>query len=179
MSRFVRQSKFRHVYGQPAKRSESFDNVRPSRNANDSNVVKANPLYVAVCWEASGGGAFAVLNQKTDVGKLPAQPNLFTGHKAAVLDIDFHPFNDHIIASASEDTKVNVWQIPTVIEAPQVRPVRLRCSPLFSCREAARSQPRPWRGAATSPRQPGLCACVFLGGLHPAPPSPPLRPRPP
>ena len=121
-SRFVvRPSKYRHVYGQPAKRSECFDGVTPSRNANDSNVVKANPVFVGVNWEASGGGAFAVLNQKTDVGKLSSSPNLFTGHKAAVLDIDFHPFNDYIVASASEDTKVNVWQIPEVIDAPQVR----------------------------------------------------------
>jgi len=122
MSRFVRPSKYRHVYGAPAKRSECFDNVRPSRNANDSNLVKANPIFVGLCWEASGGGAFAVLNQKTDVGKLPAQPNLFHGHKSAVLDIDFHPFNDYIVASASEDTKVNIWQIPEVINGPQVRP---------------------------------------------------------
>jgi len=34
------------------------------------------------------------------------------GHKAEVLDLDFHPFNDHLIASASEDCYVKIWQIP-------------------------------------------------------------------
>jgi hypothetical protein len=122
MSRFVRPSKYRHVYGVPAKRDLCFDNVKPSRNANDCNYVKANPRFISLCWEASGGGAFAVFDQKTDTGKIAAQPNLFMGHKSAVLDIDFHPFDDYIIASGSEDTKINVWQIPEVINAPQSTP---------------------------------------------------------
>jgi coronin-1B/1C/6 len=29
-----------------------------------------------------------------------------------VLDTDFNPFNDHVIASASEDCKVMIWKIP-------------------------------------------------------------------
>lgn len=122
MSRFVRASKYRHVFGTAEKKERCFDNVKPSRNAWDSNLIKANPLYVAVCWEASGGGAFAVLNQK-EPGKLPAQPPLFGGHKAAVLDIDFHPFNDYLIASASEDTKIMLWNIPENLTTPQNEPV--------------------------------------------------------
>jgi len=121
MSRFVRASKYRHVFGTAEKKERCWDNVKPSRNAWDSNLIKANPIYVAVCWEAAGGGAFAVLNQK-EPGKLPAQPPLFAGHKAAVLDVDFHPFNDYIIASASEDTKVMIWNIPEELKAPQTEP---------------------------------------------------------
>lgn len=34
------------------------------------------------------------------------------GHKGAVLDIQWCPFNDNVIASASEDYLVRVWQIP-------------------------------------------------------------------
>lgn len=34
------------------------------------------------------------------------------GHKAAVLDIKFNPFNENMIASASEDCTVKVWVIP-------------------------------------------------------------------
>jgi coronin-1B/1C/6 len=50
--------------------------------------VKANPEYLAVNWEASGGGAFAVipLNEK---GRLPEQIPLFRGHTAPVLDTDW------------------------------------------------------------------------------------------
>jgi len=37
---------------------------------------------------------------------------MVVGHKAAVLDIQWSPHDDDIIASASEDCTVKVWQIP-------------------------------------------------------------------
>ena len=45
-------------------------------------------------------------------GKVPAELPLIQGHSAAVLDFDFNPFHDHIIASASDDQTVKVWGIP-------------------------------------------------------------------
>jgi WD40 repeat protein len=35
------------------------------------------------------------------------------GHQREILDIQWNPFNDHIIASASEDTTVKIWRIPS------------------------------------------------------------------
>lgn len=66
---------------------------------------------MAVNWEASGGGAFAVIPLE-EKGKLPEQLPLFRGHTAAVLDTDWSPFNDEIIASASDDGKVFLWEVP-------------------------------------------------------------------
>jgi len=110
-SKFVRSSKFRHVFGTPAKKENTFDGVKVSRSAWDSNKVKANPKFLGVCWEAAGGGSFAVLNLD-NAGKLKADTPLISGHKGPVLDFDFNPFNDNIVASVSEDTTVKVWQIP-------------------------------------------------------------------
>ncbi|KCV68362.1 hypothetical protein H696_05278 [Fonticula alba] len=123
MSRFVRNSKFRHVFGTAAKKDLCFDGVRPSRTAHDTNLIKANSQYLGVCWEAGGGGAFAVFDQTKDVGKVSPTPPLFTGHKAAVLDLDFHPFNDYLIASASEDCTVKIWQIPEELKESQDTPL--------------------------------------------------------
>jgi len=49
---------------------------------------QVNPQYLAVNWESSGGGAFAVipLNER---GKLPDRIPLFRGHTAVVLDTDW------------------------------------------------------------------------------------------
>ncbi|KAL8672197.1 MAG: hypothetical protein Q9168_003329 [Polycauliona sp. 1 TL-2023] len=110
--RFVRSSKYRHVFGRPTRKSltrpqeQCYDNIRISKNAWDTNLVKANPTYLSVNWEASGGGAFAVipLNEK---GRLPDQLPLFRGHKAVVLDTDWSPFDDSLIASGSDDGKVS------------------------------------------------------------------------
>lgn len=61
--------------------------------------------------EAGGGGQFAVI-PLDHFGKLPIDFPVYAGHTAAVLDTDFNPFNDNVIASCSEDCKVLVWSIP-------------------------------------------------------------------
>ncbi|KAK4983850.1 Coronin-like protein crn1 [Elasticomyces elasticus] len=109
--RFVRNSKYRHVFGRSAKKEQCYDNLRISNNAWDTNLVKANPKYISVNWQASGGGAFAVI-PLDERGKLPEHLPLFRGHTAAVLDTDWSPFDDSLIASGSDDGKVFVWQVP-------------------------------------------------------------------
>mmetsp|Transcript_4417 Transcript_4417/g.6619 ORF Transcript_4417/g.6619 Transcript_4417/m.6619 type:complete len:447 (+) Transcript_4417:61-1401(+) len=111
MSRFVRSSKFRHVFGKAAKPEESYFDLKVSRTAWDSNKVYGNTSFVACLWEARGGGSFAVLPADA-YGKAPPNLPLFAGHKNSVLDLDFNPFNDAVIASASEDGYSKIWQIP-------------------------------------------------------------------
>lgn len=74
-------------------------------------MIKANGKYISVNWNSSGGGAFAVIPIK-EVGKAPDQVPLFRGHTAQVLDTEFNPFNDNIVASASDDGKIGIWEIP-------------------------------------------------------------------
>lgn len=57
----VRNSKFRHVFGQALKRENCYDNIRISKNSWDSNFCAVNPKFVAIIIEAAGGGAFIVL----------------------------------------------------------------------------------------------------------------------
>jgi len=111
MSRFVRSSKFRHVFGAVAKKEECFDDLRVTRSAWDSNYAAASPLYLAVLYEAGGGGSFIVLPH-TATGKVDPKAPLVSGHKSAVLDVDFNPFNDSLVASGSEDCTAKIWGIP-------------------------------------------------------------------
>ena len=41
-----------------------------------------------------------------------SRPFQVSGHSRQVLDIKWNPFNDNIIASASEDCTVKLWYIP-------------------------------------------------------------------
>lgn len=109
--RFVRASKYRHVFGRSTKKELCYDNLHISRNAWDSNIIKANPTYLSVNWESGGGGAFAVI-PLSEKGRAPEQIPLFRGHTAPVLDTDWSPFNDSIIASGSDDGKVFIWKVP-------------------------------------------------------------------
>jgi len=110
MSKVVRSSKFRHVFGTAAKKENTYDGIKPSRSAWDSNKVTSSAKFIGVIWDASGGGAFAVLdvNNKGKLGTFP----LVAGHTAEVLDLEFNPHNDSIIASTSEDGYAKVWRIP-------------------------------------------------------------------
>ncbi|XP_031334709.1 coronin-2B-like isoform X2 [Photinus pyralis] len=109
--RGVRTSKFRHVYGEPAKREKCYDNITITKNAHDSQFCAVNPKFLAVVTEVAGGGAFVVL-PIDNTGRLDFNSFRVTGHRGPVLDIKWDPFNDNIIASCSDDGTVKLWHIP-------------------------------------------------------------------
>ncbi|KAH6933033.1 hypothetical protein HPB50_011576 [Hyalomma asiaticum] len=119
----VRTSKFRHVFGQALKREQCYDNIRITKQSWDSNFCAVNPKFLAIIIEAAGGGAFMVL-PLNKTGRVDVNHPLVAGHKGPVLDIAWCPFNDNIIASASDDAVVRVWQIPNFgLVRPLVDPV--------------------------------------------------------
>uniref|UniRef100_A0A3Q1HX41 Coronin n=1 Tax=Anabas testudineus TaxID=64144 RepID=A0A3Q1HX41_ANATE len=112
MSRsIVRQSKFRHVFGQAVKADQGYDDIRVSKVTWDSSFCAVNPKFLAVIVESSGGGAFLVL-PLSKTGRVDKNYPLVIGHSGPVLDIDWCPHDDNILASCSEDCTAMVWQIP-------------------------------------------------------------------
>ncbi|XP_078235313.1 coronin-6 isoform X3 [Pogona vitticeps] len=123
--RVVRQSKFRHVFGQPVKADQMYEDIRVSKVTWDSSFCAVNPKFLAIIVESGGGGAFMVL-PLIKTGRVDKNIPLVAGHTAPVLDIDWCPHNDNVIASASEDTTVMVWQIPDYL------PVRNMTEPVVT-----------------------------------------------
>lgn len=107
----VRASKFRHVFGQGVKADQCYDDIRTSQMTWDSTFCSVNPKFVAMIVEASGGGAFMVL-PLSKTGRIDMSQPTVNGHTGPVLDIEFCPHNDNIIASGSEDCSVMIWEIP-------------------------------------------------------------------
>jgi len=105
-----KSSKYKHVFAnEPTK--GIWDGVKLTKNAWDSNYSSASSNWIAMAWEAAGGGSVGILDAKKP-GKLePTKVPLLTGHKGAVLDLDFNPFNDDILATASEDMSIKIWNI--------------------------------------------------------------------
>jgi len=110
MTKFVRTSKYRHVFAAAPRKEAVWDGVKLTKNAWDSNFVTVNPSYVAIAWQVGGGGAVGIINVDV-VHKLDKVP-LITGHKGAVLDLEFSPFHDNLIATVSEDCYGKIWKIP-------------------------------------------------------------------
>ncbi|XP_076069874.1 coronin-1A-like isoform X3 [Oratosquilla oratoria] len=109
--RGVRSSKFRHVYGKATRKENCYENIFITQKGHDTAACAANPKFVAVAVEVAGGGAFIVLPlDKT--GRIEINAPKVTGHAGPVLDIKWCPFNDNLIASASDDCTVKLWHIP-------------------------------------------------------------------
>uniref|UniRef100_A0A8C6KCQ0 Coronin n=1 Tax=Nothobranchius furzeri TaxID=105023 RepID=A0A8C6KCQ0_NOTFU len=111
LRKVVRSSKFRHVFGQANKADQCYDDIRISQMTWDSNFCTVNPKFVAMIVDASGGGAFMVL-PLNKTGRIDMSYPTVCGHTGPVLDIEFCPHNDNIIASGSEDCSVMIWEIP-------------------------------------------------------------------
>uniref|UniRef100_A0A6B2L4A8 Coronin n=1 Tax=Arcella intermedia TaxID=1963864 RepID=A0A6B2L4A8_9EUKA len=111
MAKFVRSSKYRHVFAGPPRKETVWDGVKLTKNAWDSNFVSVNPSWIAVSWQVGGGGAVGILNANTAT-KITDKVAMFTGHKGAIYDLEFSPFNDSLLATVSEDCYGKIWKIP-------------------------------------------------------------------
>eukprot|EP00511_Aplanochytrium_stocchinoi_P003450 CAMPEP_0204826972 /NCGR_PEP_ID=MMETSP1346-20131115/4553_1 /ASSEMBLY_ACC=CAM_ASM_000771 /TAXON_ID=215587 /ORGANISM="Aplanochytrium stocchinoi, Strain GSBS06" /LENGTH=448 /DNA_ID=CAMNT_0051955231 /DNA_START=197 /DNA_END=1543 /DNA_ORIENTATION=+ len=110
MSRFVRSSKVRHVFGEALKHEQHYTELRLSSSTGDHNYIKCNEHYFAVSL-ATGGGSLGIfpLDQP---GKLPPKVPVIDGHKGAIFDFEFSPFHQSLIATGGDDCTVKLWQIP-------------------------------------------------------------------
>ncbi|KDO23221.1 hypothetical protein SPRG_11153 [Saprolegnia parasitica CBS 223.65] len=93
--------KLKYLTGRPDARSESFLNV-----AGDGNALATN----GVVWAASvpGTGGSIHVHPLDRKGKVTA-PRVLQQHKASVTDLAFAPFASHVLASASDDATINLW----------------------------------------------------------------------
>eukprot|EP00928_Gymnodinium_smaydae_P079885 TRINITY_DN63716_c0_g1_i1.p1 TRINITY_DN63716_c0_g1~~TRINITY_DN63716_c0_g1_i1.p1 ORF type:complete len:481 (+),score=88.04 TRINITY_DN63716_c0_g1_i1:62-1444(+) len=105
----VRDSKFRHVFGDASK--QKYEDLRLSPKTTESCGIRASGSYFAFPWDAGGGGALAVI-PNAQYGRQKRDLPLITGHSGPILDFEFNPFDDSMLCSASEDLTVKVWQIP-------------------------------------------------------------------
>ncbi|XP_068164032.1 coronin-2A [Antennarius striatus] len=106
-----RCSKFRHVFGKPSTREHCYDSVPITRGVHDNHYCSANPCFIAVVTECAGGGAFLVLPIHHTGRVDPHHPRV-CGHGGRVLDVKWNPFDDHCVASCSDDATVKIWDIP-------------------------------------------------------------------
>jgi len=110
MSGFVKSSKFRHVYADTPKPEFCYSGFRLATATGEQCYIKANTKFFCIAVEG-GGGAMAI-TPHSQVGRQPAELFKIAGHHGPVLDFDFNPFHEQILASCSDDTTVKVWGVP-------------------------------------------------------------------
>ncbi len=104
----VRQSKFRHLFGDCSIR-EPFQDIRATTKSTEGCGVQGNEKYVALPWDTAGARLVVLQNDKSGrVGHSCPMLN----NKSPVLDFGFSPFNPDIVTTAGEDGNLRVWNIP-------------------------------------------------------------------
>lgn len=108
---FVRQSKVRHVFGTVERAENCYSQVLGTQSSWDSNYIKVNHKFLAVIWQGLGGGLVGVIPVER-TGRVPTDTPLVAGHTRPVLDLEWNPFNENILATTAEDCNLNIWRIP-------------------------------------------------------------------
>lgn len=112
MSAFgIRQSKFRHVFGQASRKEGCYEGFKVTNCAFEGTFIAANKKFIAACTETGGGGAFIVL-PVSKTGRLEVNLPKVSGHREYILDMQWNPYNDNMLATCSEDGSIKIWDIP-------------------------------------------------------------------
>ena len=101
--------RFRHIFGDPIR--EKYEGTEYSTTGSESCLIKGNNKFFAWPWRSTGGGTLAIL-RSNNPHRLPSTIPLIRGHTGPILDLDFNPFNENVIATASEDSSIKIWNIP-------------------------------------------------------------------
>lgn len=109
----MKYSRFRHVYSKSVRRSEWFD-TGPGHGL----AVAANPKMIALAIDVPAGGIVQVA-KLCSMGRGHMEMGKIKDHEGVVCDLKWNPFNDNVLATASQDATVRIWHIDDIL--------RIRC----------------------------------------------------
>jgi len=105
----VRTSKYRHLFGTPTQNAETILGVQLGSVQIEANLLKVNPQFLAVPW--SGDGVIAVIPTNTK-GAVSHDLPLIVHDENTINDFAFNPFNDNLLATATQTGSIFIWRIP-------------------------------------------------------------------
>lgn len=95
---------------------------RLSTVTGDQQYIKASSKYFAVA--LFGGGGRVYVGRHDRPGRfIQGSTPILSGHRGAILDFEWNPFDDSMLATASEDTTIKIWSIPEEWEPLDARGV--------------------------------------------------------
>jgi WD40 repeat protein len=97
------------MFGTEHPKSGTFYNLKPNTSAMDSPLIACSDMFWAVPYQGGGGPVY--VSKLNSFGKVEPTCPVVNGHKAPVLDISFSPFHSNIMATASDDSTVKIWQL--------------------------------------------------------------------
>ncbi|XP_059140103.1 coronin-7-like [Physella acuta] len=112
MSWRFKVSKYKNAAPKFPKKEEIIQDI-PVSDVNQScgNHIKSSCVYVAFNVDSGGGGNLGYLPLNA-TGRQGGSLPIIQAHGDFVTDLDFSPFDDYLLATASQDNKVSLWLLP-------------------------------------------------------------------
>lgn len=110
--------KFKHLYGEQM--PDAWKNVKPSEQIYETNILKVNQKFIGY-FPDKVGGIINVFDYRK-VSHLSDSTPCILGHEGSFFDFEFMPFRNNYLATAGNDSKVNIWKIPDEITANITKP---------------------------------------------------------
>ena len=99
---------YRNLFGEEYR--YKYHHIDLCKANTDGNKMAINNKFMALTWDYDRGGIAIFDPNEYSYGK-PDQ-KLIKGHTGKIFDIKFSPFRTDLLASASDDCTVKLWQIP-------------------------------------------------------------------
>lgn len=107
----IRASKYRHIFADIPRPEETYQGFPLSTVTGDQQCIKASATYFSLALR--GGGGPVAIGRHDRPGRFDfGKSQIVCGHKGSVLDMDWNPFDDSMLATSSDDTTIKLWSIP-------------------------------------------------------------------
>ena len=113
--------KFKHLQIKYPVKDKTFFDLKPCKAQNEGHEIACSEQFWATAY--SGGGGPVYVSRHESLGRIPSGCNVINGHSSSVTDIAFSPFDASVMATASADCTVNIWQLPHEGEIPRMEKV--------------------------------------------------------
>ena len=103
-----RTSIYKNIIGE--EKSYKFTNIDLVSEVTEGKLIACNGKFIAASWNSTPGSVAVV-----DTGfptEVKYKTPLLRGHKRSVFDLEFSPFKETILATASDDSTCKLWEIP-------------------------------------------------------------------
>ena len=90
-------------------RIEKFVNCELFQDQIEGRLIAVNKKFLAMNWKNEG---HIGITDSSKPRKINPSGQIFKGNNSKILDLEFSPFNNNLLASCHENKSVLLWKIP-------------------------------------------------------------------